>query len=442
MTEWWLLVFFIGLAAIYLATRNPFSYLLIFYWLSLPGVLVLPTRAGEIFAVGTLARGIGLLAGNALFKFKPQKELADFRKSPMTSLFGSVPTGLIAVGFLVLVIVGIALTYFGTVGIAVLAAEPGEARLLLKGAPGTWLVMRLIRQLMPILLFICYLHWRGRMNLPRAAILAALFLVTTLMLMAVGFKGNILMFLTVPAILLLTLVNPKLPIRWLLLTGAAAVLAAIMVSAAHVHSMDPRVIWDLLWDRLAYQSFDGLIFLTYYTVPVYGYQHGATFWHDFMSLFYKLGLTDEPAQNIGAMVASQMAGQSYMGTQAATYFEGELYFNFGMWGVLLGGAVVGVLLQGLYVFALRLRKDAVLLPFVVLFQVGILMSLGSPFISMVVDNTASIIFFLALLLGVYVFASVPRREVKLRGPTWLSDERQKREPSEGGNKAYERAHAH
>jgi len=416
MSEWPIAAVFLAIALMYLATRNLFSYQMMFYWMSLPGILALPPRAAAVIAAGTLARAIGMLAGNRIFKFNPKRELARLRKAPLTSLFGSVPVGLYATGFVIVLATAVSVFYFTVVGVPLLAEEVGTARMLAKTATGSWIVMRFIRLVIPVMIFICYMHWRQKFSLSRYFRLAGLFMGVAFLLSATGFKGNVLMFLAVPGVILTGLISEKISLRLMVSLGLAAVVAAFIVTGAMAQTTDFRVIFDLLWNRLALESYNGLIYIVYYLVPTQGFQGGATFWSDFMSLLYKLHLVNAPVKNVAALIASTQLGRYYLGEQAGVYVEGELYLNFGMTGVVLGGAIVGTFLQALYVFTVRIGKDAVLLPFLVMLQLGIMMSLGSPFIPMVIDYVVSTTLAFLLLVFAYVFASVPFRQIKLRYP--------------------------
>jgi len=141
---------------------------------------------------------------------------------------------------------------------------------------------------------------------------------------------------------------------------------------------------------------------------------GETYIADIKSILYKLGLSSEPVQNLSAAVANELLGERYLGEHASNTMEGELYANFGIPGVLAGGMAVGILLQLLYVATIRIRKDAVILPFFVCLQLGIMMSLGGPLVAMVIDYVVAISFFFVLLVGTYVFLSLPSGRIRLQ----------------------------
>jgi hypothetical protein len=192
-----------------------------------------------------------------------------------------------------------------------------------------------------------------------------------------------------------------------------AVVGAFVATAALETQSNLGTIIAALWSRLAYQAFDGLSYIVMDIVPNRGFMGGETYIADIGSLLYKLGVSSKPVQNLSAVVANELLGDLYQGEHASNTMAGEFYANFGLPGVIAGGILVGILLQLLYVATIRIRKDAVILPFFVCLQLGILMSLGGPLVAMVIDYVVAVTFFFLLLVGTYVFLSLPSGRIRV-----------------------------
>lgn len=397
----WLLVFCVGLGLIYLSTKNLFAYHLVAYWVLVPAIVSLPNEVLSVFALGALAKGLGVAAFSIAAGFRPARECRHLQFQLSTSRLPNRRTLIWTIGILMVGCVALLTLYFGTVGVAVLSADAGPARLANKDAPGGFFFMRLLRCLMPILTMMLFLVWDGRLDRRRGIALCLILSVDAMFLAFTGFKGNILMFLVIPALLFLGLTYRQYTFKFALVGGVTASVMAFVITGALEQTADLGAITNSLSARLTTGAFDGLSTIVLDVVPEDGLRYGSTFVDDVASLTYKLGLTADFRQNFSAQIANRLLGERYIGEQASNTVEGELYANFGITGVMLGLFVVGILLQAVYVSTIRGGKEITKLPFMVSLQLGLLMSLGGPMLSMTLDYTISIAAFWLLTVTTY-----------------------------------------
>jgi hypothetical protein len=153
--------------------------------------------------------------------------------------------------------------------------------------------------------------------------------------------------------------------------------------------------------RISAGASDGIWYVVSTDYIANGPYLGMTYLNDLLSIFYKLGLIGSQSLTYGAQLAESMLGGAYNGEQAAVYFLGELFANFGPAGVYVGSAFVGGIAQLLYSATLRGRKTILSFSARIYFCALILPILGGPTVSMLLDYTITIGgTYLALAFGV------------------------------------------
>jgi hypothetical protein len=83
------------------------------------------------------------------------------------------------------------------------------------------------------------------------------------------------------------------------------------------------------------------------------YQHGATLWPAFVWFVPRWIWPDKPTMSIGGWYAVTVLGWIPGGGEAAVTLPGDLYLNFGIFGVLLGMFAYGILLRFAYDYCVR-----------------------------------------------------------------------------------------
>ena len=88
---------------------------------------------------------------------------------------------------------------------------------------------------------------------------------------------------------------------------------------------------------------------------------------------------------------------------------GELYANFGMFGLLCGSLLLGIFLQFIYILAIRSKKTVILTPVYAYFQALLIPILGGPSLSMLIDYSITCLFFIITFLMLILFFNISNK---------------------------------
>ena len=159
---------------------------------------------------------------------------------------------------------------------------------------------------------------------------------------------------------------------------------------------------EIIWARLTSGAVDGLSYIIGGYVEKNGYQLGLTYYNDIMSIMSKLGLTSTQYVSLGEEIATNLLGERYNGERAAVYYVGELYYNFGLVGVLLGSIAIGYMLQFLYITTLRSRKDIIFISMFGFTTAAFNSILGGPVLANMLDYFMTILVFFIMFFCVNI----------------------------------------
>jgi hypothetical protein len=243
--------------------------------------------------------------------------------------------------------------------------------------------------------------------------LASAILLTSAFLIFTGMRGNLIIFMFTPFIVALGLIDARLKLRNIVYALGLTVGGGFVVTALMYPDLPVAELLIVIVERISAGASDGIWYVVSEDYHSRGPYLGMTYVNDLSSLFFKLGLAGTQAMTYGAQLAETMLGDAYNGEQAAVYFLGELYANFGLGGVYSGSVFVGFLAQLLYRAILRGRKTILSFGARTYFCALILPILGGPTISMLLDYTITVGFtYLALALGVGVLNAVSLRSTR------------------------------
>ena len=408
------LLYLIGILLVYKATASVLAFPFLFWAFLVPVAFAADTSVRGVFATGVLCWGIGAIVANATTGFRPVEAMRAFRLRSVGCGFQSAHalyvTLLLAFGITTL----LSLYYFSQVGISLFSdGDVGYERLVRRHATeGSYALQRVFRVTLPIIC-ISYFAMRYCDETRRYysnTKFAIAILLTSAFLIFTGMRGNLIIFMLTPFLVALGIIDARLNIRNIAYALVLTVVGGLIVTVFMFPDLPVAELLVVVAERISSGASDGIWYVVTDDYHSSGPYLGMTYVNDFMSLFYKLGLVGTPVMAYGAQLAESMLGDAYNGEQAAVYFLGELYANFGMAGVYLGSAFIGFLVQLLYRATLRGRKTILSFGARVYFCALILPILGGPTVSMLLDYTITVGgSYLALVLGVSAINAVSAR---------------------------------
>lgn len=407
----------IGLLLVYKATASVLAFPFLFWVFTTPVAFASDAAVGSVFSVGALCWGGGAIIANAVTGFHPVEAIRAYRLRPVG--FG-VSSGH-ALYLTLLVSFGVAtllsLYYYSQVGISLFSGgDVGYERLVRRHATeGSYALQRVFRVTMPIICiaFFAMRYCDQTRRYYSNAKFAIAILFTSALLIFTGMRGNLIIFMFTPFLVALGLVDARLKLRSIFYALVLTVGGGLVVTTLMYPDLPVAELLTVVAERISAGASDGIWYVVSEDYQSRGPYFGMTYVNDLTSLFYKLGLVGTPAVTYGAQLAEAMLGDAYNGEQAAVYFLGELYANFGLAGVYVGSALVGFLVQLLYRAILRGRKTILSFSARVYFCALILPVLGGPTLSMLLDYTITVGgSYLALVLGVGAINAVSARGVR------------------------------
>lgn len=384
-------------------TRQVTSFLVICFVLTLPAIYWSERETGTILALSFFSYAFGGLIYNcnskqdvsALIRISFLRTKSVFRKDRHRLLYTAI--------FLGVTCTFISSVYFAVVGISILSENVGVARLENRNSiPGAFIFQRFFRVLFPTVVILLYGLYISTPNRSYSKVrLSWVFLTIFLIingsfLVFTGIKGNIITFLIIPLVIFHNLYVARTTLLGLfLLFGISTIFLYFLVSNMIPNANFLGLVQFILF-RLGSGATDGLHYVIHIYQPAYGYQYGATIIQDIFSIFGKLGVTYFDDKSLGQKIASDLLGAKYRGEQAAVTLSGELFLNFGRFGLVLASVLVGYFLQYIYVYSLRKNLTALKLVFLSYLQAATILILGGPVFSMLLDYLIFCGFFLVV----------------------------------------------
>ena len=388
-----IICYLVALLWTYANTRNLLSFQVMFAGVSLPPALASSELVGWLITFGVLFMAIGGSFYNLLARHRPKQALATFRAQPVQFSVFPKKSFLLAFWLLTTISVAGSCFYFYNVGISLFAEEVGFARLVNRHAvSGSFIYQRLFRVWLPILCLIYFLigSCAQTKRYYNRLVFLTLLIVTASLNIFTGMRGNVVIFIFYPMLALFGVYGPKVRISQIGLMFLGTLSFGAYVSILMYPSLGVNELSLLILARISSSATDGLSYMAHVDAVQNGFYFGKTYFNDVMSVFYKLGLTTDSYSNYGAHLAKSMLGERYNGEQAAIYVMGELYANFGFFGLSIGSVFLGMFMQKLYVSTITAQKDILYTSVKVYFGALFLAILGGPSISMFFDYLITI----------------------------------------------------
>jgi hypothetical protein len=397
-------------------TKNYASYLVICYLLTMPAIFFSNYKTGIVLCLSFLCYSIGGFVYNLFSKtdiamlqkqsFRVSREKFKYAKRSLFS--AAYMLGVVSILFSGL--------YFSVVGISLFAVDVGVARLENRDAiGGAFIYQRMFRVLFPTVVIFLYAVWVSK-NRPSSfmvlkissVILLIFFILNASFLGFTGIKANVITFLLIPLVIFHNLyIGRTSIIQLILIVVVAALLLLFMVNRMMPYASIVELA-GFVFFRLGSGATDGLHYVIHTYEPKYGLQLGATFFQDFTSIFGKLGFGSFNDKTLGQLIAIDLLGDNYRGEQAAVTLSGELYVNFGFWGMAFVSLLVGGLLQNLYLLAFNFNISPLRMVFISYVQAAVLLIIGGPVVSMAFD-------YAVFICGFFIIWRVAISLPKIRG---------------------------
>jgi hypothetical protein len=411
------LLYGFGVFLVYKATANVLSFPFLFWVFTAPVAFAADTDVKGVFAVGALCWGIGAIITNAVKGFRPVPSIKAYRTRSLgcgvSSAHALYVTLLVAFGIATF----ISLYYYSQVGISLFAGgDVGYERLVRRHATeGSYALQRVFRVTMPI---ICIAFFAMRFcdqtkRYYSNTKLAFAVFVTSALLIFTGMRGNLIIFIFTPFMVTLGLIEARLKLRNVIYLLGLTIGGGIVVTVLMYPDLPITDLLIVIIERISAGASDGIWYVVSTDYITNGPYLGMTYVNDLLSIFYKLGLVGSQSMTYGAQLAESMLGEAYNGEQAAVYFLGELFANFGPAGVYVGSAFVGCIAQLLYSATLRGRKTILTFSARIYFCALILPILGGPTVSMLLDYTIAVgSTYLALAIAVSTITAMRTRALR------------------------------
>lgn len=412
MTISLVLLYFFGLISIFFITRNLFDFRIIYGVFVFPAALSAQYEIALLFSLSIFCLSIGSIIGNFFLKKDTSISIQIFKSSEINLGFKNPKFFFLTWVFLTIFCIMLSIFYFYQVGISLFAEEVGIARLENRHiVTGSYFYQRLFRVFLPILCMVYFLmgFCKETKNYYSTSIFLILSLITLLLLVFTGMRGNVLTFYFFPFIVLLGLITGSYLNFRLIFSFLSIAIFGFLATAYMYQTYNIYEIFLVLVQRISIQATDGITQSFYFDVPQNGFYYGRTFLEDLLSFGTKLGLTIQENFTYSAQIAMQILGPKYRGEQAAIYFFGEFYANFGFVGVVFFSLLLGVFLQIISIKTMKTNKTLLRVAALSYFQAVLIMILGGPLVSMFVDYFVTVsLFFFIFVLG----CSIPTLKVK------------------------------
>ena len=404
-------IFYIfGIALTYISVRNILSFKILFLLWFFPAAVSANSEVFYIMSLAALFFGIGAFIYNMLSFSATKNLLLDYRIQKFEMSYRPGQAFILTIFLFCMFFVGASIFYFYSVGISLFGDEVGYDRLVNRHAiSGSYIYQRIFRVFLPIicLVYFCMGYSESYKKYYKRIIFIFLVLISFLFLVFTGMRGNTLIFMFFPFLVLFGYLPGGASSFFLILRITVLTFISGMVVTKLMYPELPlNELLLLIFARLTTGATDGISYMVSIDVPINGFYLGETYINDLMSLFYKLGLTANEYSTYGSYLAQSMLGERYNNEQASIFFSGELYANFGYFGVIFGSFLIGALLQAIYLKTLKTKKDVVLTPLLSYFSALFLAILGGPTISMLLDYSITVFSFIILLFPFMLFTSI------------------------------------
>jgi oligosaccharide repeat unit polymerase len=396
----------LGSFLIWKANRDIFSpnFLILIVWIfNFTGGIIISLTEAHYFTVflislGVFSFGLGSYFCTAIMRFKPIKELENYRKKPITFMFSkSINFAVLLISFFLTLI--LAILYFHYAGIPLFSKDVSTIRI--NTAAGKGLFIRAIDTFLPVLMLLSFMGMKGYKSKGLKLLFCIITVTNIIAAIFIGTRGQVIMYVLL-FILLYSLTISRIRISKLVFLVIFFLIFALFLQMRYAdwRSSSIWVHLRILFSRFTVSQVLGLDFIVYYLVPQSGFSLGEVLLNDFKGFLYTLRVVNTYTPPFWVILFELMYGKNPRGSFIMTTTPvGDLYLDFGMVGVVLGMFMLGNLSQMLYIYTLRSRKDWLLSTGLIYLQFSIIMvNVLGGFFTVISAYVLSLIMFLSLIL--------------------------------------------
>ncbi|MEM2370843.1 MAG: O-antigen polymerase [Candidatus Bathyarchaeia archaeon] len=341
---------------------------------------------------------VGAFLVNLITGFSPKRELKHYKNLPL--LHNSHKVTFITWLIFIIYIIA-AMLIFSQKGIPIFSSNVYEARIAFRAGSG--LLFRVLKVFSSLLGMILVSQIQLSKHLIKRMSYLGLILVLLIISFLSGDKLSIIMFAG-PMMWLYVYLSRS---QMLLVFSVICIIILTVVLTQISHGVDWRGALEVLLYRGTSVQTVGLSEIFRAIRPT----GGEYMRRDLQFLAGSFGLTERP-ETIDAYLYRTIFG--YSGFTAPPTLTGELYVNWGWWGVVLGSLLYGVALQLSYIFLLRSRKSTITMTFLIYIQFMLLyMSQFATIIMTLYFLGIGLLGFSVIICLIYLWLGLPRGKVKL-----------------------------
>jgi len=369
-------------------------------------------------ALGTFSYGLGAFLLVAIKRVRPSSERQIFSELPFCSIFPLGKNYFISLIIVSLFSVLLGAMYFYEVGIPLFTEWSSFRRT--EAIAGRGLYIRSLFSFLPVAALSAFFYQKYRGTLASKALMWLLLFISCLYIILYGSRGGAIAYI-MPFVFGQGVISTNKATYKAMILIIVLLLAGLFLQYSYYgYSNLPLSKGILVFiGRLTAQQVEGLDYLVYNVVPQRGLYLGRIHIMGFKGMLATFRIIPyEVAPVFGEILFRMKAGKEVATrfTLVTTTF-GDLYADFGPFGIFVGMFIYGLITQYLYICMIRGCKDHFLLAFFCYLQYVILaIHIGGDFFGVLASKGISLAIFLIIIFFLYVVLSLPSGRVFIVRP--------------------------
>ena len=360
-------------------------------------------------AIGAFCYVVGAIVAASRLRFRPMKELQDFREAPFESLFpykGAFFISLLLFGVLSIILV---VYYFYDAGIPLFSEWSSKARTL--RVAGRGLYIRAGMTFLPLTLIMAYLYRKFAVNFSSKLFLLLLLAASIVYIILYGSRSIALAYL-IPFVLVYGVVCKRKAFKkayalCLIFLASALVIQYTYKSYRHLPVRDAL---SILFGRLTTQQVQGFDYIVY-DMPPQSLFRGQAHSMGIKGILSTLRIIPH-GPPFGVILFYMKTGNTNIPFSMVPTTFGVLYVDFGLAGICAGMFLYGFIAEALYIKMLRYHKDFFLFPIISYCQYIIICAhIGGGFFAIIAHKGISMALTTLTLMIFYIVLALPKGRI-------------------------------